>query len=312
MYVNGIVTDHIDLIKSAFFPDPLITLIMKQRSVSLHTDLVHMNVGPSFRVKQPLPAEGLQQVSPFILLHHAGPQQHAPGAVTARLSPHPHRGFEPVTFLFSGKLHHKDSTGAEGFLESGDVQWMTAGSGIIHSEGPSEQFAREGGAMELVQLWVNLPRDHKMTAPKYQDIKGSTIPVSERNGFRVQVVAGEFEGNKGPASTFTPIMALMVHFGNKGAIDIPVPQGWNALAYVLAGSVKAGDTTLATNNMSVFVPDGDGTTLEAQSAGYLLFLAGEPIEEPVVSYGPFVMNYPGEIKQAILDYETGKMGVLQS
>jgi redox-sensitive bicupin YhaK (pirin superfamily) len=285
---------------------------MKQRSVTRHTDLVHMNVGPTFKVKQPIPAEGLRQVSPFILLHHAGPQQHAPGAASPRLSPHPHRGFEPVTFLFSGKLHHKDSTGAEGFLETGDVQWMTSGSGIIHSEGPSEAFAREGGSMELVQLWVNLPRAQKMTAPKYQDIKSNSIPVVEKDGFRIKVVAGELEGTQGPASTFTPILALMVHYGNEGRVEIPLPEGWNALAYVLAGSVQSGDTVLQTNNTGVFENDGDSVSLEAKSEGYLLFLAGEPIDEPVVSYGPFVMNYPGEIKQAILDYETGKMGVLES
>ena len=129
-----------------------------------------MSVGP-FQVKQPLPSPVLNQVSPFILLHHAGPSKHAPGEINARLSPHPHRGFEPVTFLFSGKIHHRDSTGSEGFLESGDVQWMTAGSGIIHSEGPSASFAKEGGEMELIQLWVNLPREKKMTKPKYQDLK---------------------------------------------------------------------------------------------------------------------------------------------
>ena len=130
---------------------------MNYRNIQKHTALQHMKVGP-FTVRQPLPSDTLSQVSPFILLHHAGPQTHAPGAITPRLSPHPHRGFEPVTFIFKGKLHHKDSAGHEGFLESGDVQWMTAGSGIIHSEGPSEAIAREGGEMEIIQLWVNLPR----------------------------------------------------------------------------------------------------------------------------------------------------------
>jgi hypothetical protein len=130
--------------------------IMKLRSVQKHTDLKHISVGP-FKVKQPLPSDTIESASPFILLHHAGPSYHEPGEIKARLSPHPHRGFEPVTFLFQGKIHHKDSAGNEGFLESGDVQWMTAGSGIIHSEGPSEAFAKEGGTMELIQLWVNLP-----------------------------------------------------------------------------------------------------------------------------------------------------------
>ena len=285
---------------------------MKHRTANRHSQLIQMNVGPAFKVRQPFPAQGLEQVSPFLLLHHAGPQTHAPGALQTRLSPHPHRGFEPVTFLFSGKLHHKDSTGAEGFLESGDVQWMTAGSGIIHSEGPSAGFAREGGTMELVQLWVNLPRAHKMTAPKYQDIRRGDMPVLEREGFRVQLVAGSFEGAKGPASTFTPILALMVHFSDRGRIEVPVPEGWNALAYVLKGSVLAGAMELKDHETAVFNHDGDTLLLEARAEGYLLLLAGEPIEEPVASYGPFVMNYPGEIKQAILDYESGRMGVLES
>ncbi|GAB4091866.1 pirin family protein [Flaviaesturariibacter terrae] len=285
---------------------------MKLRSVTRHTELLHMNVGPAFQVKQPLPADGLDGLSPFILLHHAGPQQHAPGALQARLSPHPHRGFEPVTFLFSGKLHHKDSTGSEGFLESGDVQWMTAGSGIIHSEGPSADFAREGGSMELIQLWVNLPREHKMTAPKYQDIKSRQMPVVTAPGIRAQLVAGEFGGQRGPASTFTPMLALMVFFEAGGRLEVPLPQDWNAMAYVLAGSVAAGETVLDAANLGVFNGDGDGVLLEARENGYLLLLAGEPIAEPVVQYGPFVMNYPGEIRQAILDYESGRMGVLES
>ncbi|GAA4330043.1 pirin family protein [Flaviaesturariibacter amylovorans] len=285
---------------------------MKYRTVRKHTDLVHMNVGPAFRVRQPLPAAGLDQVSPFILLHHAGPQQHAPGALQDRLSPHPHRGFEPVTFLYSGKLHHKDSLGSEGFLESGDVQWMTAGSGIIHSEGPSADFAREGGNMELVQLWVNLPRAHKMTAPRYQDLKSSDMPVVSENGFRVQVVAGDFKGLHGPAKTFSPITAFMLRFDDAGALDVPVPGSHHALLYVLSGSLETDGETLDTANLGVFEKGGDGVRLSARSAGYALLLTGEPIDEPVVSYGPFVMNYPGEIKQAILDYETGKMGVLES
>lgn len=285
---------------------------MTPRSIVRHTDLVHMNVGPTFAVRQPLPVEGLPQVSPFILLHHAGPQEHAPGAVTPRLSPHPHRGFEPVTFLFSGKLHHKDSTGAEGFLESGDVQWMTAGSGIIHSEGPSAAFAREGGRMELVQLWVNLPRVHKMSAPKYQDLKADRIPEVNGDGFRARVVAGEFAGVQGPADTFTPILALMLHYDAAGRIEAPLPAHWNALVYVLAGALRSGEELLENGNTGVFEKDGDALVLEAAAPGYALLLAGEPIDEPVVSYGPFVMNYPGDIKQAILDYESGRMGVLES
>jgi redox-sensitive bicupin YhaK (pirin superfamily) len=284
---------------------------MTNRSVQKHTHVDTMAIGP-FGVRQPLPAPGLDQVSPFLLLHHAGPATHAPGAIKARLSPHPHRGFEPVTFLFSGRLHHKDSLGNEGFLEGGDVQWMTAGSGILHSEGPSERFAAEGGKMELIQLWVNLPRDHKMTAPKYQDLKAASIPVVERNGFSFRVVAGDFEGVSGPASTFSPITALSVSFNEGAAVDLSFPPEWHVLAYVLDGSIATAGEVLDGGNLGVFGSEGAGIRLEARSNGKLLLLAGEPIQEPMVSYGPFVMNYPGEIKQAVLDFQEGRMGVLES
>lgn len=284
---------------------------MKFRGAKKHTSLQYMNVGP-FQVKQPLPSDELQQVSPFILLHHGGPQTHAPGAIKARLSPHPHRGFEPVTFLFSGKIHHKDSTGAEGFLQAGDVQWMTAGSGIIHSEGPSEEFAKEGGEMEIIQLWVNLPREYKLTPPKYQDIKSENIPVIEQDGFRLKLVAGNYGNHEGPAQTFTPILAFMIELPSNGSTVIDIPVHFNALLYVLDGEIETSEALIANNQMAVFNHDGEGIELKANQKGKALLLAGEPITEPMASYGPFVMNYPGEIKQAILDYETGKMGVLES
>jgi len=284
---------------------------MSYRNAKIHTELRHFNVGP-FKVKQPLPNNELDSVSPFILLHHGGPTHHAPGEIKARLSPHPHRGFEPVTFLFSGKLHHKDSTGSEGFLETGDVQWMTAGSGIIHSEGPSAAFASEGGDMEIIQLWVNLPRDYKMTKPGYQDIKKETIPTLEENGFTMKIVAGDYKGHKGPASTFTPIVAMMVQFKSGASTIIKLPKAYNVLAYVLDGTVESNGSKIDALQMSVFDHDSEQIEITALKDGRLLFLGGEPINEPVVSYGPFVMNYPGEIKQAIMDYETGKMGVLEN
>jgi len=283
---------------------------MKKRA-TVHTELEHMSVGP-FKVKQPLPSPVLKQVSPFILLHHAGPSKHAPGEIKARLSPHPHRGFEPVTFLFSGKIHHRDSTGSEGFLESGDVQWMTAGSGIIHSEGPSSSFAEEGGVMELIQLWINLPREKKMTNPKYQDLKKKDIPLIEENGFSIHLVAGEFKGQQGPASTFTPMNVMMMNFRKGAHLSFDVPESWNHVLYVLEGSLTTNNETAESYNLVVYEKDGNKIEINATADGKLLFLSGEPITEPVVSYGPFVMNYPGEIKQAILDYETGKMGVLES
>ncbi|HUQ97258.1 MAG TPA: pirin family protein [Chitinophagaceae bacterium] len=272
-----------------------------------------LSVGP-LKVRQPLPAADLQQVSPFLLLHHAMPVMYEADGVEQRLSPHPHRGFEPVTFLFNGGLHHKDSLGNEGFLESGDVQWMTAGSGIIHSEGPSDSFVKRGGLFELIQLWVNLPRDAKMTAPKYQDIKAATIPVVKKDSDKmdVRVVAGTFEGVQGPASTFTPILALMLYFEADADTTFSIPHGMNTLLYLLEGNVQTAGTGIQKHELVQYSTEGETIELKTFSKGHALLLAGAPINEPVVSYGPFVMNYPGEIKQAMLDYETGKMGVLES
>ena len=281
------------------------------RKLKKYTGLQHMKVGP-FAVKQPLPASGLDQVSPFLLLHHAGPDAYAPGVLRSRHSPHPHRGFEPVTFIFQGKIHHKDSAGHEGFLKGGDVQWMTAGSGIIHSEGPSEEFVQEGGVLELIQLWVNLPREKKMIPPGYQDLTADSIPTWEDSGFHIHLVAGTHGNHTGPAHTQTPIVAMTMEFGDNGRMVIPLPEQYHALVYVLNGSIESEGVVLEEHNLGVFESGGDSIALNAKSVGRLLFLAGEPILEPVASYGPFVMNYPGDIKQAILDYETGKMGVLES
>lgn len=268
----------------------------------------------SLKVRQPLPASGLDQVSPFILLHHAGPTVHAAGEAKSRLSPHPHRGFEPVTFLFSGKLHHKDSLGNEGFLTSGDVQWMTAGSGILHSEGPSEDFAKEGGTFELIQLWVNLPRDNKMTPPKYQDIKKESIPVIKQDNDKVEIklVAGNYKNKIGPASTFTNIIAMMIAFEDDASTTFDIPKEMNALLYVLDGEVTTGDEEVSKYNLVQYDNSFDTIDFSSKTKGKALLLAGTPINEPISTYGPFVMNYPGEIKQAILDYENGKMGSLES
>jgi len=287
--------------------------MMNYRSVIKQTFAEEFQMGP-LRVKQPLPVKELEQVSPFILLHHAGPDVHIAGKGRTRLNPHPHRGFEPVTFLFNGRLHHKDSLGNEGFLESGDVQWMTAGSGIIHSEGPSAGFAKEGGTMELIQLWVNLPRKDKMTTPRYQDIKKEAIPIVTEDAGKItmRIVAGDYKDVKGPATTFTPILAATVDFGEDAYAAIQIPSSYNALLYVLEGTIESSGKEVKALHMAVFDKGGDAIELRTKTSGKLLVLAGEPIQEPMSSYGPFVMNYPGEIKQAVLDYEQGKMGVLES
>ena len=284
---------------------------MQLRTIKTTSYAHEFQMGP-MRVKQPLPARHVEQVSPFLLLHHAGPTPHEAGRQRARLSPHPHRGFEPVTFIFSGKIHHRDSMGNEGFLQSGDVQWMTAGKGVIHSEGPSEQFASEGGVLEIIQLWINLPKAYKMTEPKYQDIAAARIPhlKSDDGKWSFHVVAGEFEHSRGPAKTFTPINAMTAEFEAESTIQIPVAESHNVMVYVLEGVLEINNQTVAQRNMVEFANDGDMVQLKSIERGKLLFLSGEPIHEPVVSHGPFVMNTEEEIMQAIDDYESGKMGTL--
>ena len=189
-------------------------------------------------VKQPLPTQKIQQISPFLLLHHFGPTPAEPGEDPLGVGPHPHRGFEPVTFLYSGGIRHKDSLGNEGLLSDGDVQWMTAGRGVIHSEMASKSFLEKGGVMEGIQLWVNLPKSSKMTPAKYQDIKYNQIPNISKEEATIKVVAGEYEGLKGPAHTHTPLLALQIEMEKSDMLTINVPVGFHAMAYVLNGSVR--------------------------------------------------------------------------
>lgn len=284
---------------------------MKLRKIKTISYAHEYQMGP-MRVKQPLPSRQLEAVSPFLLLHHAGPKVHEAGQKKPRLSPHPHRGFEPVTFLFSGKIHHRDSLGNEGFLQSGDVQWMTAGSGVVHSEGPSQEFADEGGTLELIQLWINLPAAHKMSSARYQDISSTRMPqlFSADKKWQMKLVAGAYEGMQGPAETFTPILAMMVHFEAGSSQVFKLPAQYQAMLYLLDGKLAVDGQELDGRNLLVFEQDGEAISLEAKQSGKLLLLAGEPIDEPVVSYGPFVMNTEEEIMEAMADYEAGKMGKL--
>ena len=282
---------------------------MSLRTIKKISYAHEFQMGP-MRVKQPLPAYGFKNVGPFILLHHAGPTEHRAGAPKPRLSPHPHRGFQPVTFIFSGKIHHKDSMGNEGFLQTGDVQWMTAGSGVIHSEGPSDEFAQEGGTMEIIQLWINLPKAHKMTAPAYQDIPSGHIPEVSENGFTFHVVAGELKGVKGPAKTFTPITAATVYFEEGSSTQIQLPASYDTAVYVLEGNVSINETVVDAHHLAACDTDGEELHITAHTKGKLLLLSGEWTPEPIVQHGPFVMNTEEEILQAMHDYETGKMGTL--
>ena len=256
---------------------------------------------------RPLPARGLRMVDPFLLLDHMGPVAIMPGKRTG-VPDHPHRGFEPVTFVFEGMLKDRDSMGNHIMLKEWDVQWMTSGRGIVHSEFVAEELVRTGGVFHGVQLWVNVPAKDKMDEPKYQNIKSAEIPVVEEKNYKVRVVAGEFGSVHGPASTYTPILALNIVFSNAGTAFIPIPPEYNALVYVASGKGLVSDMDVYPLQMIHFFNHGDGIEIKSKGEMNLLLLSGEPINETVASYGPFVMNNMMEIQQAIYDYENGMMG----
>ncbi|MBL7793533.1 MAG: pirin family protein [Saprospiraceae bacterium] len=263
-------------------------------------------------IKQALPTVRVQQIDPFLLLHHFGPTTAEPGVDPLAVGPHPHRGFEPVTFLYCGGIRHRDSRDNTGWLNGGDVQWMTAGRGIIHSEMASPQFVENGGVMEGIQLWINLPKSHKMTQPDYQDIKSEQIPAwTSPDGLAsLRVVAGQYRDIKGPARTFTPILALQVSLKEGGEIDIDLPADHNAFFYILDGNVQLNNNFSYSDATLIHLRnDGEGILLKGLAASRILVLSGQPIDEPVAQYGPFVMNTQTELLEAMRDYQMGKMGV---
>lgn len=252
-----------------------------------------------------------RHVSPFLLLDHAGPMDFEPADRPRGVGEHPHRGFETVTIVYSGEVEHRDSTGAGGRIGPGDVQWMTAGAGILHDEFHSEDFTRAGGVLEMVQLWVNLPGEHKMTAPAYQTLLDAEIPsVSLPDGAGiVRVIAGEFDDRNGPARTHTPMNVWDLRLERSGVARLDLPEGWNSMLVVLHGTVQVNGHEIAREGQLVTLgPQGDAALLEANSAATVLVLSGEPIDEPVVGHGPFVMNSSEEIRQALSDYASGRFG----
>lgn len=269
---------------------------------------------PGLDVLRPFPGPELRYASPFLMLDHFGPERILPGD-QGGLNPHPHRGFETVTFLLQGAMEHQDSSGGHGFLRPGGVQWMTAGSGIVHAEYREEEFARTGGVLEGVQLWVNLSRKFKMEAPHYQDLPVGRIPVVRFDGGEARVVAGELRGNgfdavRGPAQTYTPIIAARLTLQAGASVELEVPRGHNAYVYAISGSGRAAGQRFAATQLVEYSAEGDVVRIVADEALEFLFLAGEPIDEPVVSWGPFVMNTREEIVQAREDYMAGRMGRL--
>lgn len=253
------------------------------------------------------------ELSPFILLDHAGPADFKPSDKPRGVDWHPHRGFETVTVIYEGEVVHEDTAGHGGGIGPGDVQWMTAGSGLLHKEMHSDAFAKQGGRFEVLQLWVNLPAKSKMTAPRYQTLTAKDIPVVAlpEDAGSVRVIAGEFAGARGPAATFTPVNVLDVRLRAKGQVRLNLHEGYSAALYVLKGEVHlSGKETAKATELVILDRKGDDVLIEAVSDAVVFVMNGEPILEPVAGYGPFVMNTKQEIQQAFVDLRAGRLGAL--
>jgi redox-sensitive bicupin YhaK (pirin superfamily) len=247
--------------------------------------------------------------SPFLLLDYAAPTEFSPTTERRGVGQHPHRGFETVTIVYAGEVEHRDSTGAGGVIREGDVQWMTAGGGIIHEEFHSEDYAARGGPFEMVQLWVNLPAKDKMTPAHYQGITAAQIPTVTLpdSAGKLRVIAGAHLGVQGPARTFTPMNVLDVRLAAGHTVELPQPEGWTTLLVMLGGNIVVNDATpLAAAEIATLSTSGKGVRITAKDEAKFLLLSGEPINEPVVGHGPFVMNSQAEIIQTIADFNSGK------
>jgi redox-sensitive bicupin YhaK (pirin superfamily) len=288
---------------------------MKDVVEFLKADSAHW-VGDGFPVRSLFShGHNAGRLSPFLMLDYAGPHEFAPAERPRGVGEHPHRGFETVTIVYQGEVEHLDSTGAGGTIGPGDVQWMTAGSGILHQEFHSHAYTRTGGPFEMVQLWVNLPATDKSTEPGYQTLADDDIPVipfADDNG-RVRVIAGAFGASTGPAHTRTPMNVLDIRLGAGQSAQLPLTDSWTSMLIALHGPVLVNDEHILRDAEGVrFDTEGDSITVEANDDATLLLLEGEPIDEPIAAYGPFVMNTQQEIRETLEDFQSGRFGRLAS
>jgi redox-sensitive bicupin YhaK (pirin superfamily) len=274
-------------------------------------------VGDGFRVHNFIPSGyrmDMQRMNPFIMLDYNSTHNFPPSDKPKGVGVHPHRGFETVTIAYKGKVQHHDSSGGGGIIGEGDVQWMTAASGVLHKEYHEEEWSKKGGDFQMVQLWVNLPKKDKMSAPKYQAIKYEDINryELENNAGSIEVIAGEYKGTKGPASTFTPIHMLNAKLNKGGKAVFEFPDHYNTTLLVLEGDIVInGKEEAPTNHMALMANDGEAFEIEASDEAVVLVLSGEPINEPIAAHGPFVMNTREELMEAFNDFNNGKFGYLE-
>ena len=273
-----------------------------------------VNMGP-IKLRQPFPVQGIENVDPFLLLHHYGPYAISEFNNPFDLGPHPHRGFEPITLLFKGEQFHRDSLGNEMVVKAGGVQWTTAGSGIIHAEAPTKAFVEKGGDLEGIQLWLNLPAKDKMMTPRYQHLEKEQIPVifSDDKKVRLNIIAGKQLSEEGLIKTQTSVNVFTANADIGGKLDIKIPENHQSLIYLLEGAILVNKTDIlkkGANQMVTFHQDGDTIQFEAKEESTILILSGAPINEEIIQYGPYVMNTQTEILEAMRDYQNGKMGYL--
>lgn len=273
-----------------------------------------INMGP-IELRQPIPTKQIENIDPFILLHHYGPYSISEQNNPFDLGPHPHRGFEPITFLIQGEQLHRDSLGHESVVKAGDVQWTTAGRGIIHSEGPTKEFVSKGGHLEGIQLWLNLPSEKKMIPADYQHVKNEdfNVVISNDRLVTIQIVAGELDGVFGKIKTQTPVNAFMINVESDGYYELEIPNSHSSLLYLLSGDVLINNNVELIQEQNQLIEmnqDGEGIRIKGNAKSKLLFLSGEPFNEKIASWGPYVMNTQTEIMEALRDYQQGKMGFL--
>lgn len=289
---------------------------MKTRSIEriIAPPAPHM-VGNGFRVHNFIPGSGvtMRRMSPFILLDYNAPIAFSPSETPRGVGVHPHKGFETVTIAYKGRVAHHDSSGAGGVIGEGEVQWMTAASGVLHKEYHEESFSRAGGDFHVVQLWVNLPAKDKKSAPKYQAITKDAMPRHAlANGLgQVEVIAGEYAGTKGGASTFTPLDLLNVRAKAGAEVALHRPANWHTALLVIEGQVEVNGNAVPTDHFVLMANDGTDFTVKATTDAVVLVMSGEPIEEPIAAYGPFVMNTHDEIQEAMDEFARGRFGVLE-
>lgn len=285
---------------------------IKQVSAILNPPAPHM-VGDGFRVHNFFPSGYKLQMSPFYMLDYNAKIEFSPRNEPRGVGVHPHRGFETVTIAYQGAVAHHDSAGNSGTIYPGDVQWMTAASGILHKEYHEEEFSKKGGTFQMVQLWVNLPAKDKMSTPKYQGIKQNEIQqfVLDDNSGIIEIIAGEYQDKKGSVNTFSPIEMYNARLNSGGKANFNFSANYNTGIVVIEGKIKINETEIADVNQFIhFKNEGEEIKIEALEQSVLLILSGEPINEPIAAYGPFLMNKPEEIQQAIADYNNGKFGYL--